>query len=86
MLLPAVSMDQEAVIADIEQRAFVVGVSISTVCKRAGVHPTTFSRWKRSSGNPEPISANMKSIEKLYAALVALEATTRRRVRKAVRA
>jgi len=35
----------------------------------ARVHPTTFSRWKRTLGNPEPIGANMRLIEKLYEAL-----------------
>lgn len=67
-------MNQEAIIADIEDRARASGVSIATVCKRAGVHPTTFSRWKKSQRNPEPISANLGSIEKLYAVLKDLAA------------
>ncbi|MBB5987391.1 transposase [Sphingobium lignivorans] len=79
-------MDQEAVIADIEARAFAARVSISSICRLAGVHPTTFSRWKKSDGNPQPISANMSSIEKLYAALAEIEGRKRRMARKAVRA
>lgn len=47
----------------------MAGVSINSVCKRAGVHPTTFSRWKKSPKNPDPIGANLHSIGKLYAAL-----------------
>ncbi|MBV2147922.1 hypothetical protein KRZ98_06405 [Sphingobium sp. AS12] len=79
-------MDQQAIIAELEGRAFAARISMGAVCKRAGVHPTTFSRWKRSPRNPDPISANMSSIEKLYAALEHVEAAGNRRVRKAVRA
>lgn len=67
-------MNQEAIIADIEERARASGVSMATVCKRAGVHPTTFSRWKKSQRNPQPIGANLASIEKLYAVLKDLAA------------
>ncbi len=81
-------MDQESVIADIEDRAWRVGVSMNQVCLRAGVNPTTFSRWKRSERNPEPIGATLRSIGKLYDALAAIEAeaTRTRRTRKAVAA
>lgn len=72
-------MDQETVIADIEERAFFAGVSINALCRQAGVHPTTFSRWKRSERNPEPIGATLHSIGKLYDALVVIEAKGRRR-------
>ena len=77
-------MDQESVIADIEDKARRAGLSIRAVCDRAGVHPTTFSRWKRSERNALPISANLASVTRLYAALRSLEADSRRRVRKAV--
>ena len=62
-------MDQQAVIADIERRARDANLSIRRICMHARVHPTTFSRWKRTLGNPEPIGANMRLIEKLYEAL-----------------
>ncbi len=79
-------MNQEAIIADIEKRARAAGFSISQVCQRAGVHPTTFSRWKRSPRNSAPISANMASIEKLYAVLkdMAAEQAHSRRVNRKV--
>jgi len=78
-------MDQEAVIADIENRAWEAGVSIRRVCALAGVHPTTFSRWKKSERNPDPIGANLKTIQQIYLALDTLRAETpRRRARKAV--
>lgn len=67
-------MNQESVIADIERRARQAGVSIHALCSRASVHPTTFSRWKRSARNPEPIGANLHSIGRLYAAFDAFEA------------
>lgn len=79
-------MNQESIIADIEDRAWRVGISINALCKRAGVHPTTFSRWKKSPRNPEPIGATLHSIGKLFAALEAAEAQTSRRRGKAVAA
>jgi len=65
-------MDQQAVIADIESRARDAHLSIRRVCVHAGVHPTTFSRWKKTQRNPEPIGANMRLVEKLYEALAQL--------------
>lgn len=80
-------MDQQAVIADIEQRAYEERVSIRYLCQRAGVHPTTFSRWKRSDDNPEPSGANFGSLQKLWKALDQIAAENkRRRARKAVAA
>lgn len=78
-------MNQEAIIADIENRARAAGASMATICKRAGVHPTTFSRWKRSPRNPEPIGANLASIEKIYAVLKELAASQRAQPRRAAR-
>ena len=75
-------MDQENLIADIEMRAFCAGISISALCREAGVHPTTFSRWEKSDRNPEPISLTLRSIKKIYAALAVAEAKSRRRSRK----
>lgn len=66
-------MDQQSIIADIEQRAHEARISISALCHRAGVHPTTFSRWKKSKRNPTPVGANLQSISKLFAALDAIE-------------
>lgn len=79
-------MDQEAVIADIENKAWQAGVSIRRVCALAGVHPTTFSRWKKSERNPDPIGANLKTIQQLYSALDSLTTPKRRASRKAVSA
>ncbi|MDE2595993.1 MAG: transposase [Sphingomonadales bacterium] len=81
-------MDQESVIADIEHRAFIARVSMNRVCREAGLDPTTFSRWKKSDRNPEPIGATLRSIGKLYDALAKLErdAARARRARKAVAA
>lgn len=81
-------MDQESVIADIENRAFLARVSMHQVCRKAGIDPTTFSRWKKSPRNPEPVGATLRSIGKLYDALAEIERATARsrRSRKAVAA
>lgn len=62
-------MDQESVICDIERRARGAGIAIRDLCIRANVHPTTFSRWKLSEKNPDPLGANLHSIGRLYAVL-----------------
>lgn len=67
-------MDQQQIVADIEGRAKAAGVNISELCREAGVHPTTFSRWKLSESNAEPIGASIKSLAKLTEALERFEA------------
>lgn len=79
-------MDQDSIIADIEHRAFCAGISINRLCQRAGINPTTFSRWKKSERNPEPIGATLRSIRQLHDALAAIEASKPRRARKAAAA
>lgn len=81
-------MNQESVIADIENRARNAGVSIRALCLRAQVHPVTFSKWKRSERNPEPMGATLHSIGRLYDALRKIEAehsVKSRAARKAAR-
>ncbi len=75
-------MNQESVIADIEQKARAAGVSISALCNRAGVHPTTFSRWKKSARNPEPMGASLLAIGKIYNELEKLAPKRARRATK----
>ena len=67
-------MDQQAIIAEIEARAEALGFTISELCRRASIHPTTFSRWKLSEKNPEPIGATLKSLRALSDILDAEEA------------
>lgn len=69
MCIYAEVMDQQTVIEDIEARASRNGISIRALCMRANVHPGTFSRWKRTDRNPEPVGANLHSIGRLYAAI-----------------
>lgn len=66
-------MDQQDVIRELERRAHELDVSMRKVCMDAGVHPTTFSRWKLSDKNPNPIGATLASLGKLDAALRDLE-------------
>lgn len=80
-------MDQQSTVQDIEERAYVERVSIRFVCQRAGVHPTTFFRWKKTDTNPNPVGANFSTISKLYNALDQIAAENKRsRARKAVAA
>lgn len=67
-------MDQQTIIADFEARAAAIGTTMSAICDRAGVHRTTFSRWKKSERNPDPIGANLETLGKLGAALDEAEA------------
>lgn len=66
-------MDQQTIIAGFEARARALGLPMSQVCDAAGVHPTTFSRWKRSERNPKPVGASLKSLAALDAAIAAAE-------------
>lgn len=68
-------MDQQQIIADLEARAKRVGLSMSEACKSAGVHPTTFSRWKKSERNPDPIGATIPTVARLEAVIAEREAT-----------
>ena len=67
-------MDQQTIIAEIEARAKALALPMGEVCRRAGLHPTTFSRWKLSDKNPEPIGATIKSLSALSDVLDAAEA------------
>lgn len=71
-------MNQQTIIKIFEDRARLAGVSISAVCVKAGVHPTTFFRWKKSAKNPKPIGATLVSIGKIDDALVEMEAAAER--------
>lgn len=70
-------MDQQTIIADLEARAAAVGLPISEVCRKANIHPTTFSRWKLSDKNPDPIGATIKSLSALEEVLRSVEAPPR---------
>jgi hypothetical protein len=66
-------MDQQDIVASIEDRAAKLQISISDLCQQAEVHPTTFSRWKKSEKNPQPIGATIKSLSALTVVLDRLE-------------
>jgi hypothetical protein len=70
-------MDQQDIIASIEERAAKLQLSISELCQQAKVHPTTFSRWKKSERNPQPIGATLKSLSSLTDVLDRLEGEQR---------
>lgn len=58
-------MNQQEIIASLEARAKAAGLPIAEVCKRAGVHPTTFSRWKVTDRNPVPKGASLAKVERI---------------------
>lgn len=67
-------MDQQDIIAELEERAAKLQLSINELCQNAGVHPTTFSRWKKSEKNPQPIGATLKSLSAITQELDRTEA------------
>lgn len=69
-------MDQQEIIVGLEERAKRIGLPMSEVCKRAGVHPTTFSRWKLSDRNPSPKGATIPMVGRLDAVISAAEASS----------
>ena len=62
-------MNQQETVASIEARAKSAGLTLGELCRRAGIHPTTFSRWKLTPRNPEPMKTTLDNIEKLEAVL-----------------
>jgi hypothetical protein len=66
-------MDQQQIIAAIEGRAQAIGLSMAEVCREASIHPTTFSRWKLSEKNPDPIGATIKSLSAIEGVIAAAE-------------
>ncbi|MBO9710537.1 MAG: hypothetical protein J7521_20240 [Caulobacter sp.] len=66
-------MDQQQIISALEDRAKRVGLPMAEVCKRAGIHPTTFSRWKLSERNPQPKGAAIPSVAKIEAVIAERE-------------
>ena len=67
-------MNQQTVIAELEARAKALGRSMLYICEQAGVHQTTFSRWKQSEQNAVPMDAKIGSIAKIDEVLRRLEA------------
>ncbi|HEX8414799.1 MAG TPA: hypothetical protein VF637_13065 [Sphingomicrobium sp.] len=66
-------MDQQQIIADLEARAKAAGLTMGEACTRANLHPTTFSRWKLSEKNPEPVGATLSSLNRLQNVISASE-------------
>ncbi len=66
-------MDQQQIISALEDRAKRIGLPMAEVCKRAGIHPTTFSRWKLSDRNPEPKGAAIPTVARIEAVITDAE-------------
>lgn len=66
-------MEQQAIIQSFVERAKALNVPITTVCERAGVHPTTFHRWKQSERNTKPVGMTFASMAAIQNALDSME-------------
>lgn len=67
-------MDQQQILNQLAARAKNVGLTMSEACKEAGIHPTTFSRWRQSEKNPDPKGAPIPSVAKIEAVIAKREA------------
>ena len=53
--------DPIAIVENLKDRAQRAGVSMATVCKRAGVAQSTFTRWK--AGTYEPTMRKLRRMQ-----------------------
>jgi transposase-like protein len=75
-------MDQQTTVRDIQSRAKAARISIAELCRRAGISPDTFFKWRKTPRNPDPVGANFHSIEALYRELNKIDAEDAKRLRK----
>ena len=73
-------MDQQSIVTEIERRAKASRVSIAELCRRAGISPDTFFKWRKTARNPDPVGANLHSVEALYRELSKIEAEDMKRL------
>lgn len=62
-------MEQSQIIEEWEAKAKALKLSIAAVCREAGVHVTTFSRWKH---DPDRFSMSFSSMNKMNRAFESL--------------
>ena len=73
-------MEQQSIVREIERRAKASRISIAELCRRAGISPDTFFKWRKTPRNPNPPGANLHSIEALYRELNKIEAEDAKRL------
>jgi transposase-like protein len=73
-------MDQQLIVTDIERRAKASRISIAELCRRAGISPDTFFKWRKTPRNPHPPGANLHSVGALYRELDKIEAEDAKRL------
>lgn len=76
-------MDQQSTVRDIQARAKAARISIAELCRRAGISPDTFFKWRKTPRNPDPPGANFHSVEALYRELNKIDAEDAARLGKA---
>lgn len=67
-------MNQQTIVLDIKAKAAERRVSIAELCRRAQIHPDTFANWQKTKRNPDPVGANLHSIERLYREIEKIDA------------
>ncbi|MFO6448812.1 transposase [Erythrobacter sp. NE805] len=73
-------MEQQSIVRDIERRAKASRISIAELCRRAGISPDTFFKWRKTPRNPDPVGANLHSVEALYRELAKIDAEDAQRL------
>tara|TARA_X000001316_G_C893747_1_gene14506 strand:- start:121 stop:348 length:228 start_codon:yes stop_codon:yes gene_type:complete len=55
-------------IPEMEERLKQLGLNVSDLCAKAGINPTTWSRWKRplDDGGYEPRSATQRAVYEAF--------------------
>jgi predicted transcriptional regulator len=59
---------------DFEERAFQLGISLPELCRRAGISPQVFSRWKAGETSP-----TLDKLEKVASVIAELQDQTKRK-------
>jgi transposase-like protein len=73
-------MEQQTVVKEIERRAKASRISIAALCRRAGISPDTFFKWRKTPRNPDPVGANLHSVEALFRELDKIETEDAKRL------
>jgi hypothetical protein len=74
---------QQQLIDEYVARATRLGLTIGDICTAAGVHRTTFSRWRLSARNPKPLDAKISSLSKIHEVLERYEQTQEQKQERA---
>jgi transcriptional regulator with XRE-family HTH domain len=77
LLIDVAIMDQDNIIAEWEARAKAAGATIADICGRAGIAPSTFSRWKSGTSITLATANKFDAALRTFEVVAALPATAR---------